>query len=52
MSRGCIFFIEKNVRGAWVIYGAAGIMQYYGYTKAQATAKYRAECDKIVFAKE
>lgn len=39
----CINFVEKNVRGAWVIYGKLGIRQYYGYTKKEAMREYRAE---------
>lgn len=35
-----ISFMERNVRGAWVIYGAAGIRQYYYYTKVQARKLY------------
>lgn len=41
---GDIYFAEKNVRGAWVIYGAIGIRQYYFYTKKQAVKRYREEC--------
>ena len=37
-------FIEKNVHGAWVIYGAVGVRQYYYYPKAEAMKKYLAEC--------
>lgn len=44
-----IFIIEKNVRGAWVIYGALGVRQYYGYTRVQAIAKYREECEDKLF---
>ena len=29
---GIIQFVERNARGAWVVYGADGIKQYYGYT--------------------
>ncbi len=36
-----IYFIEKNARGAWVIYGANGIKQYYYYTRAQAIKLYK-----------
>ena len=31
---GIIHFVEKNIRGAWVVFGVDGIKQYYGYTKA------------------
>lgn len=37
-----IFFVERNIRGAWVIYGSEGVKQYYGYTKARALELYRA----------
>lgn len=44
-----IFFMERNVRGAWVIYGRLGVRQYYGYSKKQAKEKYLEECkQKIV----
>lgn len=36
-----VFIVEKNVRGAWVIFGALGVRQYYGYSKAEAVKKYR-----------
>ena len=36
-----IFFIERNIRGAWVVYGSEGIKQYYGYTKQQAKNMYQ-----------
>ena len=36
-----IFFIERNIRGAWVVYGSEGIKQYYGYTKQQAKEMYQ-----------
>ena len=44
-----IFIIEKNVRGAWVIYGALGVRQYYGYSKTVAIKQYREECAKTLF---
>ena len=46
--KGIVWFIEKNIRGAWVVYGADGIKQYYGYTKAQAKQKYIEDCKTIV----
>ena len=49
---GNIFCIEKNIRGAWVIYGRIGIRQYDGYTKAEAVAKYKEECKRTVFENE
>lgn len=45
-NRGIITMIEQNYHGGWVIYGAYGIKQYYGYTKAQAKKMYL-ESDKI-----
>lgn len=36
--------VEKNIRGAWVIWGDIGMRQYYYYTKREAIARYRAEC--------
>ncbi len=38
-----INYIEKNIRGAWVVSGEIGIRQYYDYTKAEATKRYREE---------
>ena len=35
-----IYFIEKNIHGAWVIYGVLGVRKYYYYTKAQARKMY------------
>ena len=48
-----IQIVERNIRGAWVIYGAAGVRQYYGYTKAKSIALYKKECKKhyVVFKK-
>lgn len=44
--RSRIDFVERNIHGAWVIYGDIGIRQYYFYTKSQAMEKYREECSK------
>ena len=46
MGRSCISLVEKNIHGAWVIYGDIGIRQYYYYTKKQAMALYRQDCRK------
>ncbi|MEG9430651.1 MAG: hypothetical protein VZQ61_07010 [Christensenellaceae bacterium] len=43
-----IQLIEKNIRGAWVIYGAAGVRQYYGYMQAEAKRRYLEECERIL----
>lgn len=47
-TKSTIFFTEKNIHGAWVVYGIDGIKQYYGYTKKQAEQKYREDCKVIV----
>ena len=49
MNVGNVHFAEKNVRGAWVVYGALGVRQYYGYTKYEAMAAYRDECRRRIF---
>ena len=36
-----IFFVERNVHGAYSIYGSEGVKHYYGYTKQQAKEMYR-----------
>ena len=47
--RGIIHCVERNIHGAWVIYGALGVRQYYYYTKKQAVDLYRQECrNKII----
>lgn len=42
-----VFFVERNHRGAWVVYGEAGVKQYYGYTKKQAVQLYKESCTII-----
>lgn len=46
--KGIIYFTEKNIRGAWVVWGVDGIKQYYGYTKKQAEQKYKEDCKTFV----
>ena len=41
-----IRFVEKNIRGAWVVNGLIGSRQYYYYTKAQVMKLYREEYEK------
>ncbi len=41
-----IYYIERNIHGAWVIHGEIGIRQYYGYCKRDAYRKYREEAKK------
>ena len=50
LGKGYIDFVERNIHGAWVVWGYMGIRQYYGYTKAEAIRKYKDEVDsKYVF---
>lgn len=44
-----IFCIEKNIHGAWVIWGVLGIRQYYYYTKKEAKERYIEEAKGTVF---
>ena len=41
-----VYFSEKNIHGAWVVYGIIGIRQYYYYTKREAERLYREQVDK------
>ena len=45
MAKQVIWFMEKNIHGAWVVYGVAGIKQYYYYTKKEARQKYIDDCN-------
>lgn len=47
-----IFFVERNIHGAWVIYGELGVRQYYYYTKKEAMDLYKGEYRKTVFVNE
>lgn len=47
--KSIIYFMELNIRGAWVVYGINGIQQFYGYTKKQARQKYIENCKGKVF---
>lgn len=40
--------MEKNIHGAWVVYGVIGVKQYYYYTKAEARRLYNEEASLIV----
>ena len=40
-----IYFMEKNIHVALVVYGVAGIKQYYYYTKKEARQKYIDDCN-------
>lgn len=46
-----IYMVEKNHRGAWVIYGINGVMQYYDYTKKQAMEMYIQEAESKIFTR-
>lgn len=41
--------IEKNIHGAWVVYGDIGMKQYYGFSKKRAEELYKEECERTVF---
>lgn len=43
-----IYFVEKNIHGAWVVYGIDGVKQYYGYSKAEAARLYKESCNVVV----
>jgi len=43
-----IYLIEKNVHGAWVIYGEIGVKQYYFYTKKNAVSRYIDQCKQTI----
>lgn len=43
-----IFFVERNIHGAWSVWGALGVKQYYGYTKKQAIDLYLKEVDEKI----
>lgn len=40
MAKKYIKFVERNIHGAWVVYGALGFKQYYYYTKKEAVSRY------------
>lgn len=44
MTRRYIHLVERNIRGAVVIYGALGVRQYYDYSESEARLRYIAEC--------
>lgn len=52
MRKSPIHFMEKNIHGAWVVYGLMGVKQYYYYTKAQARQMYVDEYNKTYFEVE
>ena len=46
-----VYFVERNIHGAWVVYGSEGVKQYYGYTKKQAVELYRSSNRTIEFVR-
>ena len=50
--RNCVYFMEKNVHGAWVVYGEMGVRQYYYYTKKEARRRYIEECQATLFVNQ
>ena len=47
-----VWMVERNVHGAWVVYGACGIKQYYYCTKTEAKRKYKESADVFYNRKE
>ena len=43
-----VWFVERNIHGSWVVYGACGIKQYYYCTKTEAKRKYK-ECADVFY---
>lgn len=51
-SKNFVMFAEKNIHGAWTVYGANGVRQYYGYSKREAIQRYNEEASgKIIICK-
>jgi hypothetical protein len=48
INENVVFFIERNIRGGWAVYGMNGVKQYYGYSKSQAKKMYENEYKVIV----
>lgn len=48
MAKSHITFVEKNIHGAWVIYGDIGFRQYYGYSERAARRLYNEEAAQKV----
>lgn len=43
-----VWLVERNIHGAWVIYGSLGIRQYYYYTKTDAIRLYMQDVRKTI----
>ncbi|MFR5901644.1 MAG: hypothetical protein ACLUIO_19475 [Neglectibacter timonensis] len=50
LKNRCIYFMEQNHRGVWVVYGVFGIQQYYYYTQKQAQELYMHEAENILLS--
>ena len=46
--KGIVWFVGRNIWGAWVVYGIDGLKQYYGYSKLEAVRRYKADCRVVV----
>lgn len=49
---GLVWLVERNIHGAWVVYGACGIKQYYYCAKTEAKIKYKEDSDVFYNRKE
>ena len=47
-----VWLVERNIYGAWVVYGTCGIKQYYYCTKTEAKRKYKEDADVFFYIKE
>jgi len=48
MTKKTIWFHERNIHGAVVVYGILGIRQYYYYTIKEALKLYRNEAKQKI----
>lgn len=48
MKNRHIYFMERNLRGAWVVFGVLGIRQYYYYTQKETRELYMNEVKKTL----
>lgn len=47
-----VWFVKRNIHGAWVVYGVCGIKQYYYCIKTEAKRKYKEDADVFYNRKE
>ena len=50
--RNCVYFMEKNVHGAWVVYGELGVRQYYYMSRAEAISSYKQEYQNTILVNQ